>query len=190
MKKLLTFLVKTVASLCVILLFALILITTIKGCIVTVWISPQTAECYKASVFLDNSEAEIRIMLLPDNQAFFEVFATSERAPLYEISLTKIRAEYGIHIIGPLWKSHYAWDFMLAEDGYEPLFAEIETLKTLTIGEGKHILPREGSMKKSVVYLGENSLKFAGITLKKDRIEDWEIEEMFSMLDLTSEYRK
>ena len=184
MKKALTAFIHIIAVLLVISFFAFTAITTIRSHIVTLWSSPQKVECYRAEVLIYSAESEISIILLPENRAFFEVITTSERSPVYELSLVEIKAVYGTHIIGPLWKSHYVWDFKLVENGYKPLFAEIETLKTFILGEGKHTLPQEGRMKKSVILLGENQLKFAGITLKRVGVEDCEIETLFEMLDL------
>ena len=76
----------------------LILFIGMKGCVVTVWISPKSIETYAIE---GEDGRSMNMILLPQNETIIS-YADPSRDSL-EIVRTKMRGTYGTHYVGPIW---------------------------------------------------------------------------------------
>ena len=87
--------IKTIAGGLVVLLFLSI---GLKGCVVTLWTSPQSVETYAIT---GEDGRSIHMVFFPGNETVIEYRDPTESS--LEVVRVHMRGTYGSHLIGPIW---------------------------------------------------------------------------------------
>lgn len=143
-----------------------ILFIGVKGCVVTIWVSPKSIETYAIE---GEDGRSITMVFLPKNETIIS-YADPTRESL-EVVRTKMHGEYGTHYVGPIWELdgpgyQYWFGFRWYSKG-EPVVMDIKVLKKYRIGPGDSDFPREGESSASTLLFGDGELRFNGMWLRR-----------------------
>lgn len=151
------------------LIILVILFFGLKGCVVTIWKSPETPTTYAIHGSDDRSFAMI---FLPKNETI--LLYTEDKAEFMEATLTKMRGTYGTHYFWRLWSVEGPGTgggllgYRIYPDGAEPVVMETTVLKKFIHGTSKPTLKNEGDRTHPLILFSDNAVRFEDMWLEKE----------------------
>ncbi len=161
-------------------LIALWLFFGAKGCVITVWSSPKTAETY----VIDGADSRGMMMVfMPNREAM--LWYTDPGEGSIEGVLTEMRGTYGTHYFGPLWHiegPNISFGYRWYSGDVEPVHMELRTKEKYFEGKGESSFPKRGKTTYAVILFGENRIKFQGMWLDKTDNDQATIDALYAKL--------
>jgi len=146
------------------LLMLIIGLFGLKGCFITVWMSPKSIETYAIT---GEDGRSMHIVFLPQNEA--AILYEDPTNGCLEVARTAMRGEYGTHYIGPIWHLNgpgYWFGLRWYTKG-EPVTMDIKVLKKYQIGPGDSSFPREGKSSISTIIFADDEIRFDKMWLRR-----------------------
>lgn len=161
-------LLKTLSGAAAVLFF---LFLGLKGCVVTVWLPPQSAQYY---VVVGADRRVLEITIFPDREVI--LWYTDPNRNYFEGSLQSWKGTEGTHYFSRLWKIESG--YRLYPSGFTPVAMEQTTVKTFRSGAGSATFPEEGERGDGTILFSKSkdSLIFAGMTLKQAALDPTQLE--------------
>lgn len=161
----------TIGIIIVVLFFLFIYI---KGSIVKIWTSPISTTIYAINGADGRS---LKMIFLPKNKTIMYYKNSNNNAEEY--TLTEMRGAYGTHYILGLWKLNGPGTFYGGLLGYriyhnsiKPVIMETKTMQKYMSRNGDSNFPQIGKTTYSTILFKDDSVKFEGMWLQKEKTDD------------------
>lgn len=146
-----------------------LLLFGLKGCVTTVWTSPEQPTTYAVH---GADGRTLAMIFVPENTTYM---VYSQRNPAFiRVVRTKMRGTYGTHYFGRLWNldgpgtGPGIFSFRIYPEGARPVVMETTVLDNFTYGNGNAPLPDEGDKMFPIILFTEGAVKFEGMWLKRE----------------------
>jgi hypothetical protein len=144
-----------------------------KGCLVTVWLSPDTPTTYAVRGADGRS---LSLILLPKNEAI--LLYVEDKTGSIEAARVRMRGTYGTHYFWRLWHlegpgaTGGLFVYNLFPEGAEPVEMETTFLRRFHHGTSTPTLRAQGDRTNSVIVFSPSAVKFEGMWLQKESTSD------------------
>jgi hypothetical protein len=146
-----------------------ILFFGLKGCVITVWKSPDTPTTYAIH---SSDGRSLAMIFLPKNETI--MLYTEDKAEFMEAALTKMRGTYGTHYFWRLWNVDEPgtggglFGYRIYPDGAQPVVMETTVLKKFIHGSSIPTLSGEGDRTHPVILFSSTAIRFEDMWLEKE----------------------
>lgn len=140
----------------------------LKGCVITVWMSPSEPTTYALH---GKDGRSLATVFLPDNETL--ILYMESQTPYTEAVLTKMRGSFGTHYFGRLWNvdgpgGNGLFGYRIFPEGARPVTMETTVLKKFTQGSSKPTLRAEGDKTTAVLLFTDDAVRFQDMWLEKE----------------------
>ena len=140
----------------------------LKGCIVTIWVSPIEPTSYSV---VGADGRMLSVIFLPGHETVF-VYSPDRGATL-EANLSETKGTYGTHYFWRLWRIEGPgrlgglFGYRLYPDGFRPVVMETTVKRKFMHGSHKPVFPEQGSQTHPVILFADDAIEFEGMVLQK-----------------------
>lgn len=146
-----------------------VLLFGLKGCVVTLWNSPDVPSTYAIH---GQDGRSLAMIFMPENETY--IVYSSQRPEFFEAVLTRMRGTYGTHYFWRLWgldgpgTGGGLLGFRIYPEGVKPVVMETTILQKTFHGEGDPTLGRKGDRTHPVLLFTDDAVRFEGMWLEKE----------------------
>ena len=149
--------------------FLAVLFFGLKGCVVTLWKSPEMPSAYG----IHGGDGRSLVMVfMPRNETY--IVYSSQKPEFLEAALTKMRGTYGTHYFWRLWgldgpgTGGGLFGLRVYPEGVKPVVMETTILQKTIHGEGDPTLGGKGDRTHPVLLFTDDAVRFEGMWLEKE----------------------
>lgn len=141
----------------------------LKGCVVTIWKSPQEPTTYAVH---GKDGRSLSMLFMPKNETY--IIYTEQSTGFIEVILTKMRGTFGTHYFWRLWSldgpgtGDGLFGYRIYPEGARPVVMETTVKNKFIHGNGNPTLRSIGDRTHPVILFTENSVRFEDMWLQKE----------------------
>lgn len=174
---------KDLSSIVAVAFICLVFFFQAKGCVVSLWSPPETAEAYSAEGANGRS---MMIVFLPDHETMF--WYSGPNSDAFEGVLAEMYGKYGTHYFGPLWHIKdrgMLLGYRLYPEQVEPVHMWMKCKDKVFDGRGDSAFPSIGATSNAIFLFGDDRIKFEGIWLHKTPMDERVVSALYRSFNTT-----